>query len=47
MFQNEHEHGGHFAAWERPQDLVGDLRVMFGKEGGAYNVIKGKSGYVG
>ncbi|KAF8857344.1 alpha/beta-hydrolase, partial [Acephala macrosclerotiorum] len=28
-FEREHESGGHFAAWERPDDLVNDLRVMF------------------
>jgi hypothetical protein len=45
VFQKEHTKGGHFAAWERPQDLVDDVRTMFGKKGGAYNVIKGKKGY--
>lgn len=45
VFQKEHEHGGHFAAWERPQELVDDLRTMFGKKGGAYNVVQGKTGY--
>ncbi|KAI9797676.1 MAG: hypothetical protein M1833_005337 [Piccolia ochrophora] len=42
---NEHDKGGHFAAWERPEDLVEDLRKMFGKGGGAHGVVKGKSGY--
>lgn len=45
LFQNEHEQGGHFAAWERPRDIVDDLRIMFKRKGSAYNVIKGKSGY--
>jgi hypothetical protein len=45
VLQNEHEKGGHFAAWENPDALVSDLRAMFGKTGGAYGVVKGKSGY--
>lgn len=45
MFDSEHEKGGHFAAHERPQDLVDDLHKMFGKGGPAYNVVKGKDGY--
>jgi hypothetical protein len=47
VFQREHERGGHFAAWERPDAIVGDLRDMFGRgRGGAYGVVKGRSGYV-
>jgi len=46
VFEKEHESGGHFAAWELPDALVEDLRTMFGKQGGAYNVIKGKSGFL-
>ena len=42
VFQKEHRRGGHFAAYEKPDELVADLREMFGKEGGAYGVIKGK-----
>lgn len=45
VLQSEHEQGGHFAAWERPEALVSDLRAMFGKSGGAYGVVKGRSGY--
>ncbi|KAF9046361.1 Alpha/Beta hydrolase protein [Panaeolus papilionaceus] len=45
VFQADHESGGHFAAHERPNDLVDDLRKMFGKGGPAYKVVKGKSGY--
>lgn len=36
IFQNFHDRGGHFAAYERPDDLAGDLCKMFGKGGGAY-----------
>lgn len=45
VFQRKHEKGGHFAAWENPEAIVSDLRVMFGKSGGAYRVVKGHSGY--
>ena len=45
VLQSEHEKGGHFAAWENPEALVSDLRAMFGKNGGAYGVVKGHSGY--
>lgn len=27
--ETEHEGGGHFAAWEKPDAIVGDLRLMF------------------
>ncbi|KAI0186722.1 Alpha/Beta hydrolase protein [Astrocystis sublimbata] len=40
VLEQEHDRGGHFAAWEVPELLVGDLRVMFGKGGGAHGVIK-------
>ena len=45
VFQKEHERGGHFAAWEQPDAIVSDLREMFGRNGGAYGVVKGKNGY--
>ena len=31
VFQAEHWHGGHFAAFEVPHLLVGDLKKMFSK----------------
>ncbi|ETW82018.1 hypothetical protein HETIRDRAFT_61404 [Heterobasidion irregulare TC 32-1] len=40
-----HEKGGHFAAHERPEDLAGDLRKMFGRGGPAYGLVKGKNGF--
>lgn len=46
VFQKEYDRGGHFAAWERPDAIVSDLREMFGKNSGAYGVIKGKNGNV-
>lgn len=45
VFQEDHEKGGHFAAWETPEAIVSDLRAMFGKNGGAYGVVKSRSGY--
>jgi hypothetical protein len=45
VLESEYESGGHFAAWERPDALVKDLRIMFGAGGGAYGCVNGKSGY--
>ncbi|EXJ59446.1 microsomal epoxide hydrolase [Cladophialophora psammophila CBS 110553] len=45
VFERSHPDGGHFYAWERPEHLLRDVRDMFGKKGGARNVVKGKSGY--
>jgi pimeloyl-ACP methyl ester carboxylesterase len=39
-FEASHDHGGHFAAYETPEVLVGDLRKMFGEAGGAYSVTR-------
>ncbi|KAJ2924887.1 hypothetical protein H1R20_g12195, partial [Candolleomyces eurysporus] len=46
VFESDHESGGHFAAHERPEELVSDLRKMFGKGGPCYGVVPGKTGYV-
>ena len=45
VLAREYENGGHFAAWERPDALVGDLREMFGREGGAFAVVHGRIGF--
>lgn len=45
IFSSEHSGGGHFAAHEKPQELVDDLRKMFGKGGPAFAVVPGKTGY--
>jgi pimeloyl-ACP methyl ester carboxylesterase len=45
VYQRDHDSGGHFAAWERPEDVVGDLRVMFGKGGPAYGAVTGRPGH--
>ncbi|PQE33857.1 epoxide hydrolase protein [Rutstroemia sp. NJR-2017a WRK4] len=41
----ESEKGGHFGAWEFPEDIVEDLKKMFGKGGGAFGLVEGRSGY--
>ncbi|KAJ3995757.1 Alpha/Beta hydrolase protein [Lentinula boryana] len=46
VFEAEHDSGGHFAAHEEPELLVGDLRKMFGKGGPAFGVVPGRSGYI-
>ncbi|RDW61977.1 hypothetical protein BP6252_11410 [Coleophoma cylindrospora] len=45
VYEKEYPHGGHFAAWECPDMLVNDLRIMFGRGGGAYGCVKQRSGY--
>ncbi|KAH8805611.1 Alpha/Beta hydrolase protein [Xylogone sp. PMI_703] len=45
VYEAENDSGGHFYATEKPEYLARDLRAMFGKGGGAYKVVKGKSGY--
>lgn len=46
VYEREHQRGGHFAAWEQPDAIVEDLRCMFGRGGGAYNVVGRNSGYL-
>ena len=45
VFDKEHDEGGHFAAYEKPELLAGDLREMFGKGGPAFGVVKEFKGY--
>jgi len=45
VFESEHKKGGHFAAYEVPDLLVGDLWNMFGVGGPAFGVVPGKTGY--
>ncbi|KAK0488141.1 Alpha/Beta hydrolase protein [Armillaria luteobubalina] len=45
VFEAEHSSGGHFAAHEKPQELVDDLRKMFGKGGPAFGAVPGRTGY--
>lgn len=43
--EREHARGGHFAAWEAPGELAGDVRDMFRKGGPCFGVVPGKNGY--
>ncbi|KAJ5103865.1 hypothetical protein N7532_004394 [Penicillium argentinense] len=45
VWQSRHERGGHFAAWEVPDVIVGDLRAMLRKGGPCHGVIPGRKGY--
>ncbi|KAF5373139.1 hypothetical protein D9758_001462 [Tetrapyrgos nigripes] len=52
VFESEHDSGGHFAAHEKPDELVDDLRNMFGrkkwgkgKHGPAFGVVSGSNGF--
>lgn len=47
VFTEEHNKGGHFAAYEVPELLAGDLRKMLGRGGPAFGVVGGKNGYDG
>jgi len=38
VFEKVHSEGGHFAAYEKPELLVTDLRTMFGRSGGAEDI---------
>jgi hypothetical protein len=44
-YESENDHGGHFAAWEQPGVIAGDLKAMFAKNGPCYSIVKGASGY--
>ncbi|KAK7057648.1 alpha beta-hydrolase [Favolaschia claudopus] len=45
VFDGDHDGGGHFAAYEKPVELVDDIRRMFGRNGPAFGVVPGLSGY--
>ncbi|KAF8743762.1 hypothetical protein AX14_000729 [Amanita brunnescens Koide BX004] len=45
IWESEHTNGGHFAAYEVPEQFVGDLRKMFGKNGPAAGIVPGQNGY--
>ncbi|KAF5372985.1 hypothetical protein D9758_001448 [Tetrapyrgos nigripes] len=49
VFESEHSSGGHFAAYEKPNEIVDDLRNMFGrkkgKNGPAFGVVSGRNGF--
>lgn len=39
-FSKRHKSGGHFAAYEKPNELADDLQTMFSSKGGAHAVTK-------
>ena len=41
-FYKRHDSGGHFAAIEKPEVLVSDIREFFGQGGGAAGVTTAK-----
>lgn len=43
VYESQKLKGGHFAAWEIPDEVVGDLQKMFGKSGPCYQITKTKS----
>lgn len=43
--EKEFDRGGHFAAWEVPELLAGDLKEFLGKDGPAYGAVEGRDGY--
>lgn len=45
VYESEYTKGGHFAAWESPEDIVRDLRAMFGKGGPVSGCVGGKDGF--
>ena len=45
VYESEQSRGGHFAAWECPDAIAGDLRKMFGKGGVCAGIVKGSSGF--
>ena len=45
VFWSEHDQGGHFAAWEAPEELVDDLRNMFGEQGPCARCCGWRTGY--
>jgi hypothetical protein len=45
--EGECERGGHFAAWEAPEGLVGEVRRMFGRGGPCFGIVRGRDGYEG
>ncbi|KAG1848773.1 Alpha/Beta hydrolase protein [Suillus subalutaceus] len=45
VFESHHKTGGHFAATERPEELVRDVRKMFAKGSPAFAIVPGRTGY--
>ncbi|KZS94105.1 alpha/beta-hydrolase [Sistotremastrum niveocremeum HHB9708] len=45
VYESAHSSGGHFAAYERPEALVQDLREFHGTGGKAYSLVADHNGY--
>jgi hypothetical protein len=45
VYESIKPRGGHFAAWEKPEEIAGDLIKMFGKRGPCFGIVKGADGY--
>ena len=43
VYESEKTKGGHFAAWEIPNEIASDLQKMFGKGGPCYQITGNKS----
>lgn len=39
VYEREHDAGGHFLAWEKPEEVVKDLRAMFSLGGPCHGVF--------
>ena len=39
VFESQKQRGGHFAAWEIPNEITSDLQTMFGKGGACYGIV--------
>ncbi|KAG2039582.1 Alpha/Beta hydrolase protein, partial [Suillus americanus] len=44
VFESHHKTGGHFAATERPEELVRDVQKMFAKGSPAFAIVPGRTG---
>lgn len=42
--EREFDRGGHFAAWEVPELVAGDLKAFLGRDGPAYMAVQNKDG---
>ncbi|KAI4726945.1 alpha/beta-hydrolase [Aureobasidium sp. EXF-10728] len=40
VFESEKRAGGHFLAYEQPEEIVADLRAMFGSGGACHNILR-------
>ncbi|CAI6245561.1 unnamed protein product [Periconia digitata] len=45
VYESDNDKGGHFAAWERPDVIAGDLQKMFQKGGPCFSIVPERNGY--